>query len=73
MSKPVIQIKIEGPQGSGKTELAKTIAWAMRSQMKYKVLTPASSYDLEDSFQFEDEFHIVQIRTRQTRKEVSNG
>lgn len=65
MVKPVIQIRIEGPQGSGKTEFAKTMASAIRTQMKYKVSNPASSYDSEDSFQLEDDFHILQIRTYQ--------
>lgn len=71
MPKPIIQIKIEGPQGSGKTRFAKALINAASS--RYKIISPASSYDDEDSCHLEDDFHIVQIRTRQTRKEVTNG
>lgn len=70
MSKPIIQIKIEGPQGSGKSFLSHFIS---RSLKGYSVQCPVSSYDLEDSYQLENDFHIIQIRTKQTRKEVSNG
>lgn len=65
MVKPVIQIRIEVPQGSGKTELANAIAWAMRSQMKYKVISGANNDDDSNSRTLEDDFHIVQIQTYQ--------
>lgn len=66
MSKPVIQIKIEGHQGSGKTTLAEMLAGFMVLKLNYSVISPASSYHGQDSFQLEDEYHIVQIRTKQT-------
>lgn len=65
MVKPVIQIRIEGPQGSGKTELANAIAWVMRSQMRYKVISGASVDDDSNHRRLEDRFHIVEIRTYQ--------
>lgn len=66
MTKPVIHIKIEGPQGSGKTTLAEILASFMSLKLKYEIISPASSYDDNDTFQLEDEYHIVQIRTKQT-------
>lgn len=72
MAKPIVQIKIEGPQGSGKTRLAELLAEEYLAMEGYKVKSPASSYDPDDSYQLENDFHIIQIRTKQTRKEVSS-
>lgn len=72
MAKPIIQVKIEGPQGSGKTILAQSIASVLRRNGNYRVTSPASSYDNEESLHVEDDFHIIQIRTRQTGKEASD-
>lgn len=66
MSKPIIQIKIEGPQGSGKSELAELLAEHCLALEGYTVQCPASSYDAEDSYQLENHDHIIQIRTVQT-------
>lgn len=73
MGRPIIQIKIEGPQGSGKTQLAELLAEHCLALEGYSVQSPASSYDPEDSYQLENNFHVIQIRTKQTRKEASNA
>lgn len=73
MAKPIIQIKIEGPEGSGKTMLAQSLATVIGNQAGYEVTSPASSYDSEDSFHLENDFHIIQIREKKTRKEVGRG
>jgi cytidylate kinase len=72
MAKPIIQIKIEGPQGSGKSELAELLAEHCLAFEGYTFKSPATSYDPDDSYQLENDFHIIQIRTKQTRKEASN-
>jgi nicotinamide riboside kinase len=73
MSKHIIQIKIEGGKGSGKSKLAHSIANHLRKIVGYGSRSPISSYDNEDSYQLSDDFHIVQIRTIETRKEIING
>lgn len=75
MDKPVIQIKIEGPQGSGKTMLAQTLASLLRIQGRYLVVSSTDDSSDRELFQLEDEYHFLQITTEQTpkEKEVSNG
>jgi Ni2+-binding GTPase involved in maturation of urease and hydrogenase len=72
MSKPIIQIKIEGPQGSGKTSIIALIVVNFAIEGKYLGRNVSSSDDVEDSYQLEDDFHIIQITTKQTEKEVSD-
>jgi ABC-type branched-subunit amino acid transport system ATPase component len=73
MTKPIIQIKIEGPQGSGKTTLAQIIVDALEAIEGYKTTTPASSYDAEDSFHLENKRNILQIRTKQVFSQMERG
>jgi hypothetical protein len=68
MEKPVVQLRIEAPQGAGKTVVAKRIAKHLSEDHAYRLTRPASSYDSEDSYHLEDEYHIVQMRTKQTKK-----
>ena len=71
MAKPIVQIKIEGPAGSGKLLLMLAMKQKLEA-LDYKVKMPASSYDPDASVHAESDTHIVQIRTRQTRKKKAN-
>jgi cytidylate kinase len=64
--KPIVQIKIEGPETSGKSMTATSIAKFLAEVLDYKIQSPASSYDAADSYQLEDDYHIIQIRTKRT-------
>lgn len=66
MAKPIIQIRIEGPAESGNSKLALLIADTLGILKGYTVKSPASSYDPDDSYQLEDSFHIIQIKTKKT-------
>lgn len=66
MYKPIIQIRIEGQTQSTISRLAKQIAENLGESQGFKVKSPASSYDPDDSFQLEDSFHIIQIKTKKT-------
>jgi pantothenate kinase-related protein Tda10 len=72
MSKPIIQIIIEGPQGSGKTALNDLIIANLLLEWNYEGRDIPNSDHVEDTYQLEDDFHIIQIITKQTGKEVSD-
>jgi pantothenate kinase-related protein Tda10 len=72
MSKPIIQIIIEGPQGSGKTCLTAMAQEYLPHEWEYELSNIPNSDHVEDSYQLENNFHIIQVSTNQTEKEVSD-
>ena len=70
MSKPIIQIKIEGPKNSGKTLFAQLTAWNMRDLQGYTLKEFDDKESGDRAFDLEDDFHVVRIRTKRIEQEV---
>lgn len=64
--KNIIQVKLTGPSAAGNGWIAKSIAEHFEKEKGFKKISPASSYDPDDSYHLENDETIIQIRTRQT-------